>query len=87
MAKIGRKTVGDLRGRKPSIPSYLFDVYDTFYLLDRDGMSGRAQVGSMRAMLDEIGIEDRVSRLAIIRIWRAMDNEQHRVEKEEKGEK
>jgi len=72
----GIQTVGDLVNTKPGIPSYLVDIYDAFYLLDRDGMSGRTLVGSMRSVLDEIGITDRATRLRIIKAWRVMDSEQ-----------
>lgn len=84
LKRAGIKTVGNLVNAKPEVPSYLADIYDRFYLLDRDGMSGRVTVGSMREILDELEIRDRAVRLRIIQLWRAMDTEFHR--KDDEGE-
>ena len=85
----GVHSVSDLIRRRHDIPSHLLDVYEAFYLLDRDGMSGRATVGSMRDLLDEMEVGDRSDRMTIIRIWRGMDAERHeaseRLKKAEEG--
>ena len=71
------RTVGDLRGRRPEVPSCLVDIYEAFYLLDRDGMSGRVQLSSMREMLALLEIGERAEQMAVIRIWRRMDAKRH----------
>ena len=58
-------SISDLVRRRHDIPSHLADIYEAFYLLDRDGMSGRATVGSMRDLLDEMEVSDRSERRAL----------------------
>lgn len=82
------RTVGNLRGRRPEVPSFLSDIYEAFYLLDRDGISGRVQLSSMRLMLEMLSIEERAEQFLVMRIWRQMDARRHeadeRLRKEEK---
>ena len=79
MAAEGLRTSGDLFHSRPDVPTSLSDIYSSFYLLDREGMSGRVTLSSMRAMLDEMEITNRYERMQMIRIWKAMDSAQHSV--------
>jgi hypothetical protein len=79
MAAEGLRTSGDLLHSQPDVPTSLSDIYSIFYLLDREGMSGRVTVESMRAMLDEMEIDDRYERMQLIRIWRGMDTAQQAI--------
>ena len=81
MRKHRLKTVGDLRGKRPEVSAYLQDIYDAFYLLDRDGWTGRVRLDSMREMLAEMEVANRADRLRILSIWRQMDAEQRETDK------
>lgn len=87
MSAAGRRSSGDLLGSRPDVPSSLSDIYSGFYLLDRDGMSGRATLGSMRDLLDEMQVMSRLERVQIIRIWKGMDYAQSRVQRLEREQR
>lgn len=76
MFRRGLRSVGDLRGSRPNVPASLADIYDRFYMLDHDGMSGHITSQSAVVELDEMGITRPAERLAVRQVWKLMESKQ-----------
>jgi hypothetical protein len=64
---------GGILQRKPALRPHLSDLYEDFYEIDRDGMSGSLTFHGMNDMLDEHGITDRQERKAVRLVWKQME--------------
>ena len=79
------KTTGDLLGRMPEVPSCAADLYAGFWEIDREGMTGSPTMAGMRAVLDELGVSDRLLRRRIRQLWAQMESKRKAKAEDLKG--
>ena len=73
MAEHGLRTSGGLYQRKAEIPPWVVDVYETFYLIDRDGFTGAVTFAGMLQALDWMEVREKPEQRRIMAIWRQME--------------
>lgn len=72
--------------RCPEVLRGLRWVWDAYWEIDRDGMSGALTMTGMRAVLDEWGVTDRERRYEIRQLWRAMHAEEANIREKNRKE-